>query len=68
MSPGTLHINGTPIDATIIDHSAGGCQVQINTALTIDQMIQVTMEERNINMKPAQVCWIQKKDVKYTLD
>lgn len=61
MSPGTLHINGTPIDATIIDHSAGGCQVQINTALTIDQMIQVTMEERNINMKPAQVCWIQKK-------
>ncbi|MFE7914142.1 PilZ domain-containing protein, partial [Bacillus mobilis] len=44
-----------------IDYSTGGCQVQINTPLAIDQIIQVTMNERNIQKKKAQVCWIQKK-------
>lgn len=61
MSPGTLHMNGMPIEATIIDYSTGGCQVQTNIPLVIDQIIQVTMEERNIQKKNAQVCWIQKK-------
>ena len=68
MSPGTLHMNGMPIEATIIDYSTGGCQVQTNIPLVIDQIIQVTMEERNIQKKNAQVCWIQKRVVKYMLD
>ncbi len=61
MSSGTLHMNGMPIEATIIDYSTGGCQVQTNIPLVIDQIIQITMEERNIQKRNAQVCWIQKK-------
>ncbi|MED3123115.1 PilZ domain-containing protein [Bacillus wiedmannii] len=68
MSPGTLHMNGMPIEATIIDYSTGGCQIQTNTPLAIDQIIQITMSERNIQKKKAKVCWIQKKVVKYMLD
>ncbi|MED0980434.1 PilZ domain-containing protein [Bacillus paramycoides] len=48
MFPGTLHMNGITIEATIIDYSAGGCQVQTNTPLTTDQIIQFTVEYRNI--------------------
>ncbi|MED1409744.1 PilZ domain-containing protein [Bacillus paramycoides] len=68
MFPGTLHINGIPIEATIIDYSAGGCQVQTNTPLTTDQIIQVTVKYRNIQNHEDQVCWIQKKVVKYMPD
>ncbi|MCW9130184.1 hypothetical protein OF830_04255 [Bacillus paramycoides] len=41
-------MNGMPIEATIIDYSAGGCQIQTNTPLTIDQIIQITVGDRNI--------------------
>ncbi len=68
MFPGTLHMNGITIEATIIDYSAGGCQVQTNTPLTTDQIIQVTVKYRNIQKQEAQVCWIQKKVVKYMPD
>nr|WP_275900816.1 PilZ domain-containing protein [Bacillus mycoides] len=61
MSPGTLHMNGIPIEETIIDYSAGRCQVQTNAPLTFDQMIQITVKERDIQNKKAQVRWIQKK-------
>ncbi|MED1555535.1 PilZ domain-containing protein [Bacillus paramycoides] len=56
MFPGTLHMNGITIEATIIDYSAGGCQVQTNTPLTTDQIIQVTVKYRNIQKQEAQVC------------
>lgn len=56
MFPGTLHMNGITIEATIIDYSAGGCQVQTNTPLTTDQIIQVTVKYRYIQKQEAQVC------------
>ncbi|CAM3856520.1 PilZ domain-containing protein [Bacillus paramycoides] len=61
-------MNGIPIEATIVDYSAGGCQVQTNTPLTTDQIIQITVRNRNIQKYEARVCWIQKKVVKYMPD
>ena len=59
-------MNGMPIEATIIDYSTGGCQVQINTPLTIDQVVQITMQERNIQKKKHKYAGF-KKGVKFTL-